>query len=651
MIFSSKISTYDLFIFVIIFFALLAQGSYFPSQYLTVLMSLSVILLFKFISLKEHINMDNRIFALLLIFTIIYIISTIFVSYNKYFSILESSKIVVFTMFFISISLMKDKSIFLKGVIWGLLGIGILGLLSYVDIIDIRRSILIHQGSIRLQSVIQYANATGLLMGIGFFLSYYFMGYCDKPLKAIKYYVFNYLFLLSLILTLSRGAIISLIICILLWLFFLKNSKVVFYVLTTFVLSFISAYLMNYLMMDKNNFLAALVFTVSSIAVGYIYYLVNTKFKNLNYNKLNLLIFILLIISTVILFNSQLDRIFEVSIFNGTFMLRLIYFKDGLRAIKENFLLGIGPGNWTSQQFFYQTAKYYVKYIHNGLIQIALDAGILGLMTFLYLLGYYYKKSIRGFKQSNNKEFILLIIILFYILLHSLIDINLSFTSILMIFSGILAIDIDIGSWTENRMDIKLFKGLGIIFLGLTVGVSIFLLVGKNYYNKGDHHFIQGKYDQATEYYEKSIFLKPFANNPYLRLSVCYETVDKDRKRAVEMLEKASLLDIYDPRPLRELIKVGSLYQENQLVYDSSIRLIAINKFDILGYESGLISLLNMYKNNSISKNEFNKNTNMILDKLNMANQENDLLSKYVKHNSKLIISDNLMKKIEPFRK
>ena len=55
-IFSNKTSTYDLFIFVVIFFALLAQGSYFPGQYLTILMTLSILLLFKIISLKKHIN-------------------------------------------------------------------------------------------------------------------------------------------------------------------------------------------------------------------------------------------------------------------------------------------------------------------------------------------------------------------------------------------------------------------------------------------------------------------------------------------------------------------------------------------------------------------------------------------------------------------
>ncbi|WP_432666179.1 O-antigen ligase family protein [Wukongibacter baidiensis] len=554
-------------------------------------------------------------------------------------------------MSFVSISLMKDKIIFFKGAIWGLLVISILGLLSYLGIIHINDSVLVYKNSVRLQSVIQYANVTGVLMGIGFFLSYYFISHYDKFQETVKYYIFSHLFLLSLIFTQSRGAIISLILCILIWFLLLKNSKTIFYVLTNFVLSFISGYLVSILIIGEKKFLAVLVFVVSSMAAGYIYYIVNIKIKGLSYRKINLLIVILLIISTVILFNSQLDRIFQISIFHGTFILRFIYFKDGLRVIKENFLLGIGPGNWTSQQFFYQTAKYYVKYIHNGLVQIALDAGILSLITFIFIVGLYSKKSIKNFKESNAGKAITLIIILFYILLHSLIDIDLSFTSILMIISGILAVDTDTSFCTNNKIRIDLFKALGLTFSGLAIGIGIFLLVGQNYYNNGEYYFIHRKYDRAIQYYEKSILFRPYDNHPYLRLSICYEMVNKNKEKSIEMLGKANLLDTHDPRPLKELIRTGQLYQDNQLVYNSSIKLIDINRFDILGYESGLIASLNMYENKIITDDEFNKNIKLILNKLDMTNRERDLRSKYVEHNDKLIVADDLMKKIKPLRK
>jgi len=631
----------------VMFFSLLIQGSYFPAQYLTLLLLLSIILLFKLISLNKQMNIDidNNIFVLFMLFTLIYITSTIFVSDNKYLSMLETSKIAVFTMFFISVSLMKDKKMFLKGTVWSLFGISILGLLSYMEIIDIADSILIYKDTLRLQSVIQYANVTAALMGIGFFISYYFIDHYRKLQTAMKYYILSYLFLLSLILTLSRGAILTFIICLVIWLFLLKDPRVFLLVLTDLLLASVNAYFINMLVTNDKNIFAVLVFLISMMVVGAVYHFTKDKVKNFNFKKIFLFIIIFAGFTTVILINSQLDRIFKISPYQGTFVSRLVYFKDGLKVVKENFLLGIGPGNWTSKQFFYQNANYYVKYIHNGPIQITLDTGIFGLLIFILILVFYYYKSLKGIRQSNGKGYILFMIIILYILLHSFIDIDLSFSSILLIFSGILAFDPN--PKLIRKRDIKSIKNSLIISLGLVIGLSTFLLIGQMYYTNGEYYFIQGKYDEAIKYYEKSRLFKPYDNEPYIRLSICYEMTSKDRKKSTELLKKANILDSNDPRPLIELIKIGEKYQDYQSVYDTSIELININKFNILGYESGLKALLNMLEIKAISPEVFNERGNFILNIMNRTNEERDAASEYMEHNEALVISEEMAEKLK----
>lgn len=72
----------------------------------------------------------------------------------------------------------------------------------------------------------------------------------------------------------------------------------------------------------------------------------------------------------------------------GTFFARLLYWQDALPLIGSN-PLGIGHLGWRSLQGSVQTGRYATAYLHNGLLQLALDAGWLpaGLMAAALLQG------------------------------------------------------------------------------------------------------------------------------------------------------------------------------------------------------------------------------------------------------------------------
>lgn len=58
----------------------------------------------------------------------------------------------------------------------------------------------------------------------------------------------------------------------------------------------------------------------------------------------------------------------------GTFFARLLYWQDALPVIGKH-PLGIGYLGWRSLQGSVQTGRYFTSYVHNGLLQLLLDAG------------------------------------------------------------------------------------------------------------------------------------------------------------------------------------------------------------------------------------------------------------------------------------
>ncbi|MBR6902679.1 MAG: O-antigen ligase family protein [Clostridia bacterium] len=120
---------------------------------------------------------------------------------------------------------------------------------------------------------------------------------------------------------------------------------------------------------------------------------------------------------------SPFDRILTINFGASTFIGRLLYFKDALPVIfKHPF--GIGYLGYFYSQTSFQTGIYSVKYIHNDILQLALDIGWLPPLVFVLAV----LKSIfsKGVKPENR-------IILSVMLLHSLFDFDLQFIAVFML--------------------------------------------------------------------------------------------------------------------------------------------------------------------------------------------------------------------------
>jgi len=122
-------------------------------------------------------------------------------------------------------------------------------------------------------------------------------------------------------------------------------------------------------------------------------------------------------------------RFLTYSLSPGTFYGRLLYYRDALPVILKH-PAGLGYMGYFETQGSFQTGVYSVMHVHNDLLQIFLDAGwlpgILCVVSFVRMLT-------GGEKKKEAGHWLPLKMIVMVIVLHSLLDFDLQFISIVFV--------------------------------------------------------------------------------------------------------------------------------------------------------------------------------------------------------------------------
>ena len=136
--------------------------------------------------------------------------------------------------------------------------------------------------------------------------------------------------------------------------------------------------------------------------------------------------------------SGSIGRFLTISPGESTFLGRLLYWKDGLRILKEH-PFGMGYLGYYYMEPVMQTGYYSVRMIHNDLLQLALDLGILP--GVLLAAAYVWKIFQRGLQ-------IRLRLLLILMGLHFLVDFDLSFLAVWYLL--ILCLMLDAGGKEER---------------------------------------------------------------------------------------------------------------------------------------------------------------------------------------------------------
>ena len=113
----------------------------------------------------------------------------------------------------------------------------------------------------------------------------------------------------------------------------------------------------------------------------------------------------------------DMQRLIRLTLNSSTLNGRILYWYDAIKMIVKN-PLGLGYMGYFFMQPQFQTGNYVTKYVHNDILQLALDAGIVVAVLFVIVI----IKNIFSKKNSTEKRIILAVIVL-----HSLFDFDLQY--------------------------------------------------------------------------------------------------------------------------------------------------------------------------------------------------------------------------------
>ncbi len=375
-----------------LFFAGLFQGGYFPWEvYATLLLSLPAIALFLFkkVYKKEQLRKsgaDKGIFAY-------FIVAFISLFFTVYFhaTLTEFYKVLIYiSLFYIiydSINSKKDVEFLLNSVLLLGLILSILGVLAFIGIKNNLHSAFFVflknngfvQGS-RVSSTLQYANTFAAFLILQFFVSVGFLIAKKNVILRVVYGVLSLLFLVTLLLTQSRGGIIAFILALIIYFIFAKGNDRKISALGVVGIIIVFAVVV---VAKKNVFLPV--------------------FKGLWGRVSALLAF--------------LHGKYNASLGNRENML-----KDSFKILKEHPIFGTGNGTYQYVYMKYRSVYFFSKFPHSIFFQVLDEMGIIGAAAFLYVLYDLTRKAIIKIRKYYSILDVALFSGLMGMLIHAFID-------------------------------------------------------------------------------------------------------------------------------------------------------------------------------------------------------------------------------------
>lgn len=132
--------------------------------------------------------------------------------------------------------------------------------------------------------------------------------------------------------------------------------------------------------------------------------------------------------------------------------LRLTYYKDALKLFNKSKLFGIGGEGFKSRYQEVQSEYYISSEVHSVPLQILVESGIIGFITFFTLCIATYIIVYKLYK-NKNEESLIYILLLSVFLVTSMFDLVFSFGIMIYLFA--IIIGLIIGEYKKNNITLK----------------------------------------------------------------------------------------------------------------------------------------------------------------------------------------------------
>ncbi|WP_018753885.1 O-antigen ligase family protein [Paenibacillus sanguinis] len=368
----------------------------------------------------------------------------------------------------------------------------------------------------RLASVFQYPNTYAAFLMAFFFVAVFAI---TRSKKAYVQAIHGFMLVpivLSILLTLSRGGLVFLPIVFVILLLFLKPAKQILWILYTLLAGAGTLLIAKpvtelgqqfhlgkigdpakgwFYVLAASVVVAALAWLIQRYVAPYLVKVTsNWAGKKLSSLWLPLVSVIAVVLLAYLLLSTRLkyilpgnigERLENLNLQQHSFLERLTFYKDAIKVVKDYPIIGAGGGGWASLYEHYQNNPYSSRQAHSFVMQYIVEVGLLGFVVLLVFLGFIFYKYIRGYikadEQGRETYFVYFIIVL-SILMHSLMDFNMSYVFLgLLVFLCLGGMAAGMDSRPTGKLALKPGIMRGLFSSVIVVASLIFIFVSLNY--------------------------------------------------------------------------------------------------------------------------------------------------------------------------
>jgi len=196
---------------------------------------------------------------------------------------------------------------------------------------------------------------------------------------------------------------------------------------------------------------------------------------------------------TKILPDSIGQRIESINFNQHSVLERAAFYGDALKIWQDYPLFGAGGGAWQALYQQYQDNPYTSTLVHSFIIETLLEVGIIGILCLLVIIVGIYYLFVRSFIQKSDEQQVISFtwfVISTAILLHSLLDFNMSYIYIGVLVFFSLGAMLSIVPLRESSLQQKLSHGkLKLLLPGLLLVVGLIYTVSNMVHLSGDAQF------------------------------------------------------------------------------------------------------------------------------------------------------------------
>ncbi|WCF11337.1 O-antigen ligase family protein [Paenibacillus thiaminolyticus] len=402
----------------------------------------------------------------------------------------------------------------------------------------------------RLASVFQYPNTYAAYLMAFLFIAVF---YLTTSRKAVSHAVHGFMLvpiILSILLTLSRSGLVLLPVVFVLVLLFIKPARQILWIVHL-AISGVATFVILNTVSDIGNqvhlngadasslkgwlyiFGASALCTVLCWAVQrFLAPWLENKLENFSMKKwANALLPVGgTILAVVLLFfllgtglknmlpESISSRLSSINFQQHSVLERITFYKDSMKLVADYPVFGAGGGAWSALYEKYQNNPYESAQAHSYYMQYLVESGFFGFIILIAFLGIIYWKYVQSFRnaeETKRNSYFMYFILATSILVHSVMDFNMSYVYIgIIVFISLGGMAASISTEPLKKIKPSTIKAATASILGIA-GIIMFItsllfIQASSSFAKADKTLVETKnFNLTMEYLNKALKIRP----------------------------------------------------------------------------------------------------------------------------------------------